>query len=77
MTGVNHNGYRLGPMGITFRARREKAVVGWARRVPRLAKSGRKPRTAEPGDLRAVPEKRRKLIPEYVKDYVSLNPFLA
>ena len=27
-------------------------------------------------DLRAVPEKYRELIPEYVKDYVSLNQFL-
>ena len=27
-------------------------------------------------DLRAVPEKWRKRIPEYIKDYVSLNPFL-
>jgi type I restriction enzyme R subunit len=28
-------------------------------------------------DFRAVPEKYRKLIPEYVKDYVSLNQFAA
>ena len=28
-------------------------------------------------DYRAVPEKYRKLIPEYVKDYVSLNQFAA
>ncbi len=28
-------------------------------------------------DFRAVPEKYRKLIPEYVKDYVSLNQFTA
>jgi type I restriction enzyme R subunit len=28
------------------------------------------------GDLRKVPERWRKRIPEYVKDYVSLNPFL-
>ena len=27
------------------------------------------------GDFRAVPEKYRNLIPEYVKDYVSLNQF--
>jgi type I restriction enzyme R subunit len=27
-------------------------------------------------DLRAVPEKWRKRIPEYIKDYVSLNPFM-
>lgn len=27
-------------------------------------------------DLRAVPEEWRKRIPEYIKDYVSLNPFL-
>ena len=27
-------------------------------------------------DLRAVPEKWRMGIPEYIKDYVSLNPFL-
>ena len=27
------------------------------------------------GDFRAVPEKYRHLIPEYVKDYVSLNQF--
>ena len=29
------------------------------------------------GDYRAVPEKYRNLIPEYVKDYVSLNQFAA
>lgn len=29
------------------------------------------------GDLRAVPPKYRTLIPEYVKDYVSLNQFVA
>ena len=28
-------------------------------------------------DLKAVPEKYRKLIPEYIKDYVSLNQFVA
>jgi len=28
-------------------------------------------------DYRAVPEKYRALIPEYVKDYVSLNRFAA
>ena len=28
-------------------------------------------------DFRAVPEKYRTLIPEYVKDYVSLNQFAA
>ncbi|HNR96997.1 MAG TPA: DEAD/DEAH box helicase family protein [Anaerolineae bacterium] len=28
-------------------------------------------------DLRAVPERYRKLVPEYVKDYVQLNQFLA
>ena len=28
-------------------------------------------------DLKAVPEKYRKLIPEYIKDYVSLNQFAA
>ena len=28
-------------------------------------------------DLRAVPEKYRELIPEYIKDYVSLNQFVA
>ncbi len=28
-------------------------------------------------DFRAVPEKYRALIPEYVKDYVSLNQFVA
>jgi len=28
-------------------------------------------------DLRAVPEKYRKLIPEYIKDYVPLNQFVA
>ncbi len=28
-------------------------------------------------DFRAVPEKYRTLIPEYVKDYVSLNQFTA
>jgi type I restriction enzyme R subunit len=28
-------------------------------------------------DFRAVPEKYRKLVPEYVKDYVSLNQFAA
>ena len=28
-------------------------------------------------DFRAVPEKYRRLIPEYVKDYVSLNQFAA
>jgi type I restriction enzyme R subunit len=28
-------------------------------------------------DFRAVPEKYRDLIPEYVKDYVSLNQFIA
>jgi len=28
-------------------------------------------------DFRAVPEKYRALIPEYIKDYVSLNQFLA
>lgn len=28
-------------------------------------------------DLKAVPPKYRKLIPEYVKDYVSLNQFVA
>ncbi len=28
-------------------------------------------------DFRAVPEKYRFLIPEYVKDYVSLNQFAA
>ena len=27
------------------------------------------------GDFRAVPDKYRNLIPEYVKDYVSLNQF--
>ena len=26
-------------------------------------------------DYRAVPEKYRRLVPEYVKDYVSLNQF--
>ena len=29
------------------------------------------------GDYRAVPEKYRRLIPEYIKDYVSLNQFAA
>ena len=29
------------------------------------------------GDFRAVPEKYRTLVPEYVKDYVSLNQFVA
>ncbi len=29
------------------------------------------------GDFRAVPEKYRRLIPEYIKDYVSLNQFAA
>jgi len=28
-------------------------------------------------DFKAVPAKYRKLIPEYVKDYVSLNQFVA
>jgi type I restriction enzyme R subunit len=28
-------------------------------------------------DLKAVPLKYRKLIPDYVKDYVSLNQFVA
>ena len=28
-------------------------------------------------DFRAVPEKYRTIIPEYVKDYVSLNQFVA
>jgi len=28
-------------------------------------------------DFRAVPEKYRDLVPEYVKDYVSLNQFIA
>ena len=28
-------------------------------------------------DFRAVPEKYRNLVPEYVKDYVSLNQFAA
>ncbi len=28
-------------------------------------------------DFRAVPEKYRSLVPEYVKDYVSLNQFAA
>ncbi len=28
-------------------------------------------------DLKAVPEKYRTLIPEYIKDYVSLNQFVA
>jgi type I restriction enzyme, R subunit len=28
-------------------------------------------------DLRAVPEKYRTLIPEYIKDYVPLNQFAA
>ena len=28
-------------------------------------------------DARAVPRKYRTLIPEYVKDYVSLNQFVA
>ena len=28
-------------------------------------------------DFRAVPEKYRVLVPEYVKDYVSLNQFTA
>jgi type I restriction enzyme R subunit len=27
------------------------------------------------GDFRAVPQKYRVLVPEYVKDYVSLNQF--
>ena len=29
------------------------------------------------GDFRAVPERYRTLVPEYVKDYVSLNQFVA
>jgi len=29
------------------------------------------------GDLRAVPEEFRRLVPEYIKDYVSLNQFAA
>ena len=33
--------------------------------------------TFSAADYRAVPEKYRKLIPEYVKDYVSLNQFVA
>jgi type I restriction enzyme, R subunit len=28
-------------------------------------------------DFRAVPEKYRALVPEYIKDYVSLNQFVA
>ena len=28
-------------------------------------------------DLKAVPPKYRKLIPDYIKDYVSLNQFVA
>ena len=28
-------------------------------------------------DFRAVPEKYRALVPEYIKDYVSLNQFIA
>lgn len=28
-------------------------------------------------DLKAVPEKYRTLIPEYIKDYVTLNQFVA
>jgi len=28
-------------------------------------------------DFKAVPEKYRKLIPDYIKDYVSLNQFVA
>jgi type I restriction enzyme R subunit len=28
-------------------------------------------------DFRAVPAKYRKLIPDYIKDYVSLNQFIA
>ncbi|MEX2491207.1 MAG: hypothetical protein WD425_05540 [Nitrospirales bacterium] len=28
-------------------------------------------------DLKAVPEKYRRLVPEYIKDYVSLNQFVA
>jgi adenine-specific DNA-methyltransferase len=35
-------------MGITFMAKRKKAVAGRAKRLPRVAKSGPKPRTAEP-----------------------------
>jgi len=29
------------------------------------------------GDYKAVPEKYRSLIPEYIKDYVPLNQFVA
>ena len=29
------------------------------------------------GDFRAVPKEYRTLVPEYVKDYVSLNQFAA
>jgi len=35
------------------------------------------PRVWSIPDLKAVPPKYRKIIPDYIKDYVSLNQFVA
>ncbi|MBM4047983.1 MAG: DEAD/DEAH box helicase, partial [Planctomycetes bacterium] len=52
---------------------------GWVRQAIDSRRFGdlRTNATFTTGDYRAVPEKYRTLIPEYIKDYVSLNQFAA